>query len=276
MSPCNDYETDYNALVETVLERGKNRSTRAGPTVSQFGTAMRISSLRYGMFPILTQRRIFYKPVLGELAAFLRGAIDLAEFQKFGCNYWNANAMAWSWNKNEPPGKEKVGRIYGAVWRDFNDVDQIQRIVYQIKNEPDSRRILLTAYDPSEEWQCLPPCHILAQFNCNKDNTTDVIVYMRSVDLCLGLPSDVVLYATLLLLVCHATGRLPGDVVFMMGDTHIYTNHIPVWEVHREQMGYELPNYTLNPLTSLSKFVPEDLQLIDYNHGAKLEYPFAT
>lgn len=270
------FEADYSNLVDRVMNNGVGRNTRAGPTRQLFGQTLEIDCLRQGYFPILTQRKIFYKPVLGELAAFLRGATDLQTFKNFGCNYWDANAAAWKVNEDQPKEMWDVGNIYGNKWRWFNGVDQLAQVVNQIKYVPDSRRILLTAYDPAEEYQCLPPCHLTAQFNCAPYGYLDCTVYMRSVDLCLGLPSDIILYAVLLLILCQQTQRFPGTLTFMLGDTHIYENHVPIWKKHRDKKMHELPRWGLSPDATIDTFVPEHLTLLYYQHGEKLEYPFAA
>jgi thymidylate synthase len=273
------YDGDYLRLVSEVASIGEQRPSRAGPTRQLFGMMLKINELTYGQFPLLTSRKLFYKPVLGELAAFLRGATDLQTFKNFGCNYWDANADAWEYNQREGISQKYVGQIYGAQWRSwqmYNDCDQIARLVANLKSDPYSRRHLLTAYNPYQEWQCLPPCHILAQFNVTNDKRLDCIVYMRSVDLCLGLPSDVILYATLTLLLAQATNYLPGSIMFMLGDTHIYENHVSLFKLQQIGPIYEAPKWRLNPLATLDNFVPEDLEIISYQHGDRIDYPFAV
>ena len=219
------FEQGYMKLLEDVQQYGEMRPSRAGNTIGVFGAKLEIASLAFGDFPLLTARKMFYKPVLGELAAFLLGATDVAVFKMFGCNYWDANAAVWSGNLGCPVEEHEVGQIYGAKWRDFHGVDQIRKLVDGINSDPHSRRHLITAYDPSETYQCLPPCHLMAQFSVRSDNSLDCIVYMRSVDLCLGLPSDVILYAALLILVAKETDCSCGVLTFMFGDAHIYENH---------------------------------------------------
>lgn len=278
----NTFDDLYLELVNNVLETGAKRQTRAGPTRQLFGASIKIDTLRQGRFPILTSRKIFYKPVFGELAAFLRGATDLQTFKDFGCNYWDANAEAWHKNRTKDTDEivlhPNVGRIYGAQWRSFGygGLDQIDQLISSLKNEPNSRRHLLTTYDPDELEQCLPPCHLLAQFNVTNDSYLDCIVYMRSVDLCLGLPSDIILYATLILLVSQETGYKPGTLTFMLGDTHIYENHIDGFKKQLIGPIFDLPKWELSTEATIDNFEPKHLNLIDYQHGDKIEYPFAT
>jgi thymidylate synthase len=272
-------DESYLGLVSSVLAEGAARETRAGPTRQAFGAGLVIDCMREGKFPIITSRKIFWKPVLGELAAFLRGAVDLKTFKDFGCNYWDANANAWEYNQRPGLDAKYVGQIYGAQWRKwqmYDDCDQLTRLVSDLKTNPGSRRHLLTAYDPYQDWQCLPPCHLMAQFNVDNDNYLDCAVYMRSVDLCLGLPSDIILYATLMLLVGQETGYKPGNLIFMLGDTHIYENHIDVFKKQRTSPTFELPTWELDPNATIDTFEPKHLNLINYTHGEKLEYPIDT
>lgn len=272
----NTFDDLYLSLVKNVLETGAKRKTRAGPTRQRFGRVIEIDCLRDGRFPILTSRKIFYKPVLGELAAFLRGATDLKTFKDFGCNYWDANAATWGVNRSLPQEDWDIGNIYGAKWRNFNDIDQLEKLIINLVREPSSRRHLLTAYDPAEDYQCLPPCHLMAQFNVDNDSFLDCIVYMRSVDLCLGLPSDIILYATLMLLVAQETGYKPGTLTFMLGDTHIYENHVDIFKKQFVGPVFDLPTWELDANATIDNFEPKHLSLINYQHGEKLEYPFAT
>lgn len=270
------FEVEYCNLVTNVIKHGEHRQSRAGFTVSLFGTALRIDCLEQGYFPILTQRKIFTKGIFGELAGFLRGATDLQTFKDFGCNYWDENAAAWERNKGVPKSQQYVGRIYGAQWRAWaGRLDQLAELIKGLKVDPYSRRHLLTTYDPIElDEMCLPPCHLLTQFNVRATKQLDCAVTMRSVDLCLGLPSDIVLYASLLLILCNETGYTPGKLTFMLGDTHVYRDHIDTFQLHANRAMHELPRYTLNPFTTTDNFVPANLELLNYNNSGVLNYAF--
>lgn len=267
-------ERTYQSLVQVVITHGERRSTRSGPTRALFGSSIAMNCLEFGEFPILTARQIFYKPVLGELAAFLRGATELKTFREFGCNYWDANAAAWWPNHGVPDSEHSVGRIYGAKWRDFFGHDQLKSLVNRLKHDPFSRRHILTAFDPTEEHHCLPPCHLMAQFNVTNANRLDCVVYMRSVDLCIGLPSDIILYATLQLLLCNETRYKPGHLAFFFGDTHVYENHIEPFQEMIQRETYPLPRWILDPHATLDNFTPEDFSLLEYRHEPKLYFPF--
>lgn len=270
------FERSYVSLVEDVIAYGAARESRAGNTISLFGIVLRINCLAQGKFPILTQRKIFTGGILGELAAFLRGATDLKTFKELGCNYWDANAANWAPNEGVPADEQSVGLVYGYQWRKWQGaLDQIQELVKSLKHNPYSRRHLLTTYNPAAlDKMCLPPCHLLAQFNVRESKQLDCIVTMRSVDLCLGLPSDIILYATLMLLLCNATGYTAGQLTFMLGDTHVYQNHVETFQEHRDRDMQPLPAFKLADDATLSNFVPADLELINYQHSGVLSYAF--
>lgn len=272
------FTSNYHQLVNEVIAYGAVRGTRNGSTRAIFGTMIQIDELRRGHFPILTTRKIFYRPVLGELAAFIRGAEKLSEFKALGCNYWDANATAWATNAGKLPKDMKVGKIYGAQWRKWGrtEKDQLAELIKNLRDDPFSRRHLLTTYNPEELYlACLPPCHVLSQFNVTTDGYLDCIVTMRSVDLMLGLPADVVLYASLLILISAHVNLKPGNLTFMLGDTHVYANHIKTWNDEQHgRPGHVEPTWLLSEFADILKFVPDDLELIDYQHGAKIDYAF--
>lgn len=270
------FEQNYRQLLTIVATHGEHRPSRAGFTVGCFGMVLRIDCLEEGLFPLLTQRKIYTAGVLGELAAFLRGTTDLQTFKDFGCNYWDANAAAWPPNKNVPIAEQSVGRIYGVQWRRWAyKFDQIAQLLDGLKRDPYGRRHLLTTYDPADlDKGCLPPCHLLAQFNVRTTSHLDCVVTMRSVDLCLGLPSDIILYATLMLLICNETGHAPGKLIFMLGDTHIYKNHLDTLQVHLERPMLPLPTYCIAPTATVDNFKPSDLAISHYQHSGVLNYVF--
>ena len=270
------FEVDYANLVTNVILHGEHRPSRAGFTVSLFGTMLRIDCLEKGEFPILTQRKIFPQGIFGELAAFLQGSIDLQSFKDFGCNYWNANAAAGPINKDRMLANQIVGKVHGYQWRQWADrIDQMAELVKSLKPNTYSRRHLLTTYDPAAlDEMCLPPCHLLAQFNVRTTKQLDCVVTMRSVDLCLGLPSDIILYATLMLILCNETGYTPGKLTFMLGDTHVYRNHIDLFQGHANRKMHPLPGFTLALTAGIDTFDPSDLTLINYQHSGVLNYEF--
>lgn len=304
-----DYEYDYLNLVTDVIVKGFRKPSRAGDIVSVPGMSIKID-LRKG-FPLLTTRKMAVKGIFGELAAFIRGADKLATFKEFGCNYWDLNAKAWPPNAGLDEKDMCVGHIYGWLWRNWPTAelitdsdshgserveqsaecerlssvepnrqstttvgyDQLVELIKSIRLDPTSRRHILTTWNPAElKNSCLPPCHILAQFHCT-GFLLHCTVYMRSVDLCLGLPSDVVLYALLTELVAKEVGYSVGTLTFSFGDAHVYENHI------NEFMGVQalrtpklLPSIELNYDTDLFTFVPDDVIIKKYDAHPAIKY----
>lgn len=271
----NKFEHAYLKLAEDILDYGITRPSRAGGTTGVFGAILRIEDLRDSRFPILTTRQMHLRPVMGELYCFLKGTDKLQDFIDAGCNYWTPNAEAWFNNKGLKREEMTVGPIYGVQWRNWrglNDrcIDQMQKLVEGITTDPFGRRHVVTAWDPAELHEmCLPPCHILFQCYVEKDHLS-MCVYMRSVDICLGLPSDIILYAALLKLIANTTGYRPGDLTFLMGDAHIYVNHIQELRDQINKTPCALPMYTL--LTELDNFKPDDLELEEYTFKRGIRY----
>ncbi len=268
----NLYENRYLDILHEVLQYGEPRPSRAGSVLGMFGVSFTVDCREY--FNLLTTRQIFYKPVLGELAAFLKGGKDLQTFKRYGCNYWNANAAAWSKNKDVPPIDQRVGRIYGVQWRNWGyEIDQLEELVEGLQTNPFDRRHIVTAWNPTDrDDMCLPPCHIM--FQCYvTEGELHMQVYMRSVDLCLGLPSDVVLYQTLLLILANECDLRPGNLTMVLGDAHIYHNHIEMAERQARMRPKKLPSFKLNCNAGIDSFVPEYLDVIGYTHEPAIAYP---
>lgn len=265
---------EYHELVDTVYKYGNQRPSRAGFTRSSFGMSLALN-LQDG-FPIVTTRAVPYRGVLGELAAFIEGTSSLSRFKELGCNYWDGNANAWA------PGKDTVGRIYGVQWRDWRNsyggsVDQLKQLVRGLIADPYGRRHIITAWNPGElDLMCLPPCHIFAQFYVRDTPTKhmlDCCVYMRSVDLCLGLPADLILYGMLQHLVAIETRLDVGALTFMFGDAHIYENHLEGWAVQRMREPHkEQPRVQIPFGMGLWNFDPSKVALVGYHPEPYLKY----
>lgn len=263
-------ERKYLELVSNVVNNGELGSSRAGSTVSLPGQHLTVD-LREG-FPLLTTRRMFPRGVWGELAAFVRGAEDLATFEKHGCNYWRENAAAYPPNKGKPESEWRVGKIYGAVWRNLNGVDQLANVVESIRLDPASRRHVVSAWDGVCDG-ALPPCHIMFQFYVS-NGLLHCHVYMRSVDLCVGLPSDVLLYATLLSLVAKDTGLIPATLTFSFGNAHIYCNHLLEWATQYNRQVLTPPGVVLSTKASTLTFEPDDIEVVAYHYHPAIKYEF--
>lgn len=266
-------EQQYLDLLQDILENGIDKPNRTGvDTRALFGRTMRFS-LEDG-FPAITTKKLFFTMVAGELLGFLRGYDNAADFRDLGVTVWDGDANEnpqWVSNPNRK-GKDDLGRIYGAQWRSWTSpngkaTDQLQHVIDGIKNSPNSRRLVVTAWNPGELNQmALPPCHMFFQFFTRGDKL-DMSMYQRSCDTFLGVPFNIASYALLLSMVAHVTGYKPGEFVHVLGDTHLYHNH---FEQVKEQLAREplaLPQLWLNPeVTNIDDFTPEDIKLVRYEH----------
>lgn len=226
-------------------------------------------------FPILTTRKLYPAGVVGELAAFIQGATELQQFKDFGCPYWDYNASQWAYNQGRPAKDHIVGKVYGAQWRAWGStrLDQLQALVDSLKADPYGRRHILTTWNPEELDQgCLPPCHLLAQFYVY-NGTVDCMVYMRSVDIALGLPSDLVLYGTLLMLVAKEVNLVPGRLHFQFGDAHIYEAHLEGMKKQLQRKGSVVyPRGILSKNASLFDFQPAQFTITNYEPLEPISY----
>ena len=262
---------EYQDLLRLVLERGKARTDRTGTgTLSVFGAQARFD-LRE-TFPLLTTKKMHLKSIIHELLWFLRGDTNVAYLQERGVTIWNE----WADEQGD------LGRVYGAQWRDWrgpNDerVDQIDRVIEQIKTNPDSRRLIVTAWNPAEvDAMALPPCHALFQFHV-QDGALSCQLYQRSADLFLGVPFNIASYALLTRMVAQVCGLTSGEFIHTFGDLHLYRNHL---EQAREQLARTprpLPRMELNPaVKDIHDFQFEDFTLVDYDPHPAIKAPIAV
>lgn len=248
----------YKELIDNILSFGESKLDRTGAgTKSLFGTQLKFNL--YQGFPLVTIREINWRAAFGELAGFLTGATTSQEFRDFGCNYWNSFG-------------EDLGPIYGAQWRDFNGVDQLDDLMTGLSMTPYSRRHVLSTWNPADlSKMVLPPCHIIAQFNV-VGKALDCIVYMRSVDVMLGLPYDITIYALLTHLIAYELGLNPRELTFFMGDTHIYNNHIAGAYYLMSLEPQDLPSLQLSPEASVFGFDPKDANVVFYMPHPKYNF----
>jgi thymidylate synthase len=236
----------YLQLLELILERGRDRQDRTGTgTRGIFGHQMRFD-LSEG-FPLVTTKKLHLKSIIHELLWFLRGETHVAPLQAAGVRIWNEWATA---EQTARFGRAEgdLGPIYGHQWRNFgatllpdgtyakDGVDQIKRVLHDIKENPYSRRLIVTGWNPKEaDKVALPPCHTLFQFYV-QDGVLSCQLYQRSADVFLGVPFNIASYALLTMMVAHVTGLTPGDFVHTLGDAHLYKNHL---EQARTQLARE-------------------------------------
>jgi thymidylate synthase len=261
----------YHDLLRLVLEEGVARSDRTGTgTLSIFGAQARFD-LRE-RFPLLTTKKLHLKSIIYELLWFLRGDTNVHYLNEHGITIWDE----WADEKGN------LGRVYGAQWRDWRGadgirVDQIAKVISGIKENPSSRRLIVSAWNPAEINQmALPPCHVLFQFYVN-DGELSCQLYQRSADLFLGVPFNIASYALLTMMVAQVCDLRPGDFVHTFGDLHLYSNHL---EQAREQLTRgcrPLPRINLNPLVkNIHDFRFEDFKLLDYNPHPSIKAPIAV
>jgi thymidylate synthase len=216
-------------------------------------------------FPAITTKKLAFNAVKAELAGFLEGTESAARMRELGTKIWDANANADYWQSSSfCRGPDDLGRIYGAMWRNFNGVDQIQEVIKTLQTAPESRRMIVSAWDPAEKRQCLPPCHIFWQLDVSNSNQLNCAFYMRSLDLFLGAPFDIASYALLQHIIAQQTGFKVGTLTMFIGNCHIYVTHI---EQVKEQLSRELypqPSLDLDPFATVDNFIPSMAKLIDY------------
>lgn len=250
----------YLDLLDRVLKEGTEKGDRTGTgTISVFGHQMRFN-LEDG-FPCLTTKKLHLKSIIHELLWFLKGDTNIKYLQDNGVRIWNE----WADENGD------LGHIYGYQWRSWPDyqgghIDQITEVINTIKNNPDSRRILVSAWNVADiNNMNLPPCHILFQFYV-ANGKLSMQLYQRSADIFLGVPFNIASYALLLLMVAQVTGLEPGEFVHTLGDAHIYLNHLEQVKLQLSREPRPLPKMKINPdVKDIFDFKFEDFELTDYN-----------
>lgn len=250
----------YLQLLDHILENGTDKSDRTGTgTRSVFGYQMRFN-LADG-FPLLTTKKLHLKSIIHELLWFLKGDTNVSYLQENGVRIWNE----WADENGD------LGHIYGYQWRSWPDyngghIDQITEVIDTIKNNPDSRRIIVSAWNVADiPSMKLPPCHAFFQFYV-ADGRLSLQLYQRSADSFLGVPFNIASYALLLMMVAQVTGLEAGDFVHTLGDAHIYNNHFEQVKLQLQREPRKLPTMNLNPeVKNIFDFKFEDFTLTDYD-----------
>jgi len=288
----------YHDLLTDILENGESKDdrTKVG-TISVFGRQLRFD-LREG-FPAVTTKKLAWKACVGELLWFIEGSSDerrLAEIThgdpKGKVTIWTPNALAPYW-KPKATFEGDLGRVYGVQWRHWNkyrvekdmgpahkggtrlavdniEVDQLANLIDGLKNDPNGRRHILSAWNVSElDQMALPPCHVMSQFYVNKKKELSCHMYQRSVDVFLGLPFNIASYALLTHLLAQVCDLKVGELIISTGDTHIYTNHVEQVKEQLSRESYPNPTLSLNKeIKDIDKFTISDIVLTDYkSHG---------
>ncbi len=261
----------YHDLLRLVLEHGRFKADRTGTgTYAVFGAQARFP-LAPG-FPLLTTKKLHLKSIIHELLWFLRGETNVRWLQERGVTIWDEWAA--------PDGS--LGRVYGAQWCDWRTADgrsihQIDQVIEQIRKNPDSRRHIVTAWNPGEvDTMALPPCHALFQFFV-QDGELSCQLYQSSADLFLGVPFNIASYALLTLMVAQVTGLKPGTFVHTFGDLHLYQNHLDQARFQLTRQPRPLPAMRLNPaVKNIHDFQFEDFTLENYDPWPAIKAPIAV
>lgn len=255
----------YLELLNHVLHHGTEKSDRTGTgTRSVFGYQMRFN-LQEG-FPLLTTKKVHFKSVAYELLWFLRGDTNIAYLKEHGVSIWDE----WADSKGD------LGPVYGKQWRNWNGCDQIAIALQQIKDNPDSRRILVNAWNVSElPEMALSPCHVLFQFYVSNQKLSCQL-YQRSADVFLGVPFNIAGYSLLIHLMAQQANLQPGELIWTGGDVHLYNNHLTQAKEQLSRSPYPLPSLKLHRAASIDDYCFEDFELEHYQHHPAIKAPVAV
>lgn len=281
----------YLDLCHFVLENGEDRSDRTGTgTRSVFGYQMRFD-LSQG-FPLLTTKRVHFPSLAKELLWFISGDTNIKWLVENNVRIWNDWPYAIFKDSHDYNGESMkefveriktddefakqygdLGPVYGKQWRDFNGVDQLQKVIDTIRHNPNSRRIILSAWNPSEvDDMALPPCHAFMQFYVSESGKLSLQLYQRSADIFLGVPFNIASYALLLHMIAKITDLEVGDFVHTIGDAHIYKDHFDVVKTQLTREPYPLPKLIIHGnQKEIEEFKFEDFEIVDYQHHPALK-----
>jgi thymidylate synthase len=261
----------YLELMRHVREHGSKKEDRTGTgTVSVFGYQMRFD-LSAG-FPLVTTKRLHLRSIIHELLWFLQGDTNIRYLQENGVRIWDE----WADEQGE------LGPVYGSQWRswptpDGQHIDQISQVVEQIRHTPDSRRIIVSAWNVAEvNNMALPPCHAFFQFYV-ADGKLSCQLYQRSADIFLGVPFNIASYALLTMMMAQVCGLKPGDFIHTLGDAHLYLNHLQQADLQLSREPYPLPQMRLNPaIDTIFDFSYDDFELRNYQFHPHIKAPVAV
>lgn len=256
----------YLNLLQDTLENGTKKEDRTGTgTISVFGRQMRYN-LEEG-FPVVTTKKLHLRSIIHELLWFLKGDTNISYLRENGVTIWDE----WADENGD------LGPVYGHQWRSWQTpsgetIDQISNLIHDIKHNPDSRRLLVSAWNPSDvPKMALPPCHTLFQFYV-ADGKLSCQLYQRSADLFLGVPFNIASYALLTMMIAQVCDLKPGEFVHTVGDAHIYLNHLDQVKLQLTREPKPLPTMKINPeVTSIFDFKYEDFELVNYEHHPRIK-----
>jgi thymidylate synthase len=266
-------QNEYRELLSEVLYYGSDKTDRTGTgTNSVFGRTI-CHDMSYG-FPILTSKRISFNAARTELLWILNGRTDLKYLEDNGVSYWRADY--------ERSGRtdETLGPVYGKQWRNFNGIDQLKNLLYNIDNKPDSRRLIVNAWAPHElDDMALPPCHYAFQIYIN-NGFMDLMWQQRSADIFLGLPYDIAMYGLLLELLAKGSNLIPGKLIGQLGDCHLYNNHLVQAQTYLDRPKRALPELDITDGIWLGGAVhiptADKIKLLNYNPYGSIKAPLSV
>ena len=283
-------DLQYHNLIRNVIGNGELKKTRNGATVSLFGQQM-VFNLNNNFVPVLTTKKVAWKTCIRELLWFISGDTDNETLTKMDVKIWNGNADE-DFKKSrglEYENKGDLGPIYGHQWRHFNaqyndcksdysnqGIDQLQNIIDTLKDpeEKFSRRLIMSAWNPCQlDEMALPPCHVLTQYHVNKKDELSCLLFQRSGDVGLGIPFNMASYGILTCLLAQHTGLRPGRLIHVIGDAHIYENHIPQLKEQVERVPFPSPILTIGKKNTIDDYVLEDFHLNDYKYHPPISMP---
>lgn len=271
----------YLDALKLVLNEGIDRPDRTGiGSRAVFGVPMRFN-MKDG-FPAVTTKKLAFESVKAELLWFLSGSDDVKELQKLGCHIWDGNAHADYW-KPKAKFDGDLGRIYGVQWRKWKSpyseqsIDQIANAIKDLKENPNNRRIIVSAWNPAElDMMALPPCHLLFHF-FSVNGKLSLLMYQRSCDMFLGVPFNIASYSLLLSMVAQVVGLQASEFVHILGDAHIYQNHFDQVKEQLSRKPFPSPRLWLNPeVEDIFNFKMEDIKLVDYQYHPSIKAPLAV
>lgn len=288
----NHDELQYLKLIQNILDNGTRKEDRTGTgTISIFGAQMRFS-LRNNNFPLLTTKRVFWRGVAEELLWFVRGCTNAKELSNKGVHIWDANGSRDFLDKQGLQHREEgdLGPVYGFQWRHFGakyinmhtnyegqGVDQLACVIDKIKNNPDDRRIIMSAWNPVDlPSMALPPCHSFVQFYV-VNGELSCQLYQRSGDVGLGVPFNIASYSLLTFMIAHVCGLKPGDFVHTLGDAHVYLNHIEALKLQLKREPLPFPTLTIKrDVPDIDSFKFEDFEIIGYKPHPTIKMKMAV
>ncbi|XP_028767948.1 bifunctional dihydrofolate reductase-thymidylate synthase [Neltuma alba] len=283
-------ENNYLNLVQDIISEGTAKDDRTGTgTFSKFGCQMRFNLRR--SFPLLTTKKVFWRGVVEELLWFISGSTNAKVLQEKGIHIWDGNASREYLDSIGLAEREEgdLGPVYGFQWRHFGakytdmhadysgkGFDQLLDVINKIKHNPDDRRIILSAWNPVDlKLMALPPCHMFAQFYV-ANGELSCQMYQRSADMGLGVPFNIASYALLTYMIAHVCELVPGDFIHVIGDAHVYRNHVRPLQEQLRNIPKPFPILKINPKKDIDSFVASDFNLVGYDPSQKIEMKMAV